>query len=341
MFRRKKEKKVISKSRRIVSYLLWSIPIIIALVIFIISKQSYKSSSGVEFGFTFSNMYAEELGLDWQETYIAMLDDLGVRLFRIPVYWNRVEKEQNKYDWSEIDWQLEQAKKYDAKIILAVGRRLPRWPECHDPIWLSETDNFEGKLFTYITNTVNRYKDNPNIIAWQVENEPFLAFFGECPELDASLLEREVDLVRSLDSRPIMVTESGELSWWQDGGRLADIVGVSIYKNTWNDFVGFSNYALPPAFYYYKARLVEKNYSNTKVIASELQTEAWTPVPITSFPVEKQLESIDLDKIKKNVQFAEDTGFDRILLWGAEWWYWLKEVHNRPEIWNYGKTLFK
>ncbi len=341
MLGRKREKKVISKRRRIVSYILWSIPIIIALVVFTISKQSYKSPNGVEFGFTFSNMYAEELGLDWQETYTAMLDDLGVRLFRIPVYWNRVEKQQNKYDWSEIDWQVEQAQKRDAKIILAVGRRLPRWPECHDPKWLSETDNFEQDLFEYLTLTVNRYKDYDNIIAWQVENEPFLAFFGECPELDISLLEREIALVKSLDnSRPIMVTESGELSWWQDGGRLADIVGVSIYENTWNDFVGSSNYALPPAFYYYKARLVENNYPNTKVIASELQAEAWTPVPMTSFPLSEQMKSVDLNRVKQNVKFAEDTGFDRILLWGAEWWYWLKKVHNRPEIWNYGKTLF-
>ena len=31
----------------------------------------------INFGITFSNIYAEELELDWKETYIAILDDLG------------------------------------------------------------------------------------------------------------------------------------------------------------------------------------------------------------------------------------------------------------------------
>ncbi len=340
IFGHNKEKQKTIK-QRVWSYILWSIPIFLALILFIISKQTYKISGDVEFGFTFSNMYAEELGLDWQETYTAVLDDLGVRLFRIPVYWNRVEKDLGKYDWSEIDWQLEEAKKYDTEIILAVGRRLPRWPECHDPIWLSEVDDFEAELFKYITATIERYKNNSSIIAWQVENEPFLTFFGHCPELDVALLEREINLVRSLDNRPIMITESGELSWWQSGGQVADIVGVSIYENTWNDFLGSSNYPLPPAFYYYKSRLVKNRYPGTIFLVSELQTEAWTPVPMTSFPIDKQMQSIDLDKIKKNVQFAENIGMDKILLWGVEWWYWLKEVHNMPDIWDYGKILFR
>ena len=40
-----------------------------------------------------------------------------------------------------------------------------------------------------ITETINRYKDNQAIKAWQVENEPFLKGFGECPKLDKEFLD--------------------------------------------------------------------------------------------------------------------------------------------------------
>lgn len=325
------------------SVLIYSVSVLIIVVafgFFIFAKKTFTSPTGTTFGFTFSTMYAEELGLDWRQTYLAMLDDLGVRLFRIPVYWNRVESVQNKYDWSEIDWQLAEADTRDAKIILAVGRRLPRWPECHDPAWVPEAD-LEAELLAYITATVERYREHPQIIAWQVENEPFLGIFGECPVLDEELLQKEIALVRSLDpTRPIMVTESGELSSWKHGARLADIVGVSMYENTWNEIWGYFNYPLPPGFYFYKKNNIEHTFPKTKVISSELQAEPWTPVPMLEFPVDKQFESIDLAKVQRNVAFAQNTGFDTVLLWGAEWWYWLKMTQNHPEIWEFGKSLF-
>jgi len=27
-------------------------------------------------------------------------------------------------------------------------------------------------------------------------------------------------------------------------------------------------------------------------------------------------------------------------LWGGEWWYWMKEKQNQPEIWQEAKKLF-
>src|SRR3989344_8838150 len=87
------------------------------------------------YGVTFSTLQAEQLGLDWQSVYIAMLDDLKVRDIRIPAYWQRVEPKKDTYDWSELDFQITEARARDAHVILAVGRRLPRWPECHIPDW--------------------------------------------------------------------------------------------------------------------------------------------------------------------------------------------------------------
>lgn len=88
------------------------------------------------FGTTFSSFYAELFGLDWQKAYTAIFEDLGIKKVRLPAYWNEIEKSENEYDFSRLDWQIKEAEKHNAEIILAVGLKLPRWTECHEPDWL-------------------------------------------------------------------------------------------------------------------------------------------------------------------------------------------------------------
>ena len=70
---------------------------------------------------------------------------------------------------------IEEAEKRGVKIILAVGRRLPRWPECHLPDWLKhESDEVQKEnMLPMLKEVVTHYKDYESIVAWQVENEPF------------------------------------------------------------------------------------------------------------------------------------------------------------------------
>lgn len=329
--------------RKIFINFLWFLPVILFIGLTPLLLKDFSQTNGPDLGFTFSSSYSEELGLDWREVYAALLEDMKVKNLRLPVYWNRIEKVRGDYDFSEIDWQVKKAEENNVKLILAVGRRLPRWPECHDPVWLAGLDenNFEQSILAFVEKTVNRYKSSSAIAYWQVENEPFLSVFGECPKLNEDLLKKEIELVRRLDdSRPIVVTESGELSSWFRGGRLADIVGVSIYKVTWNNFWGYFYYPIPPAFYYYKTKLVQKYAEVEDVFSTELQVEPWTSVPITSVALTEQFESMDLERVKSNVLFAKQTGFSQVYLWGAEWWYWLKVKYDHPEFWDYGKELF-
>ncbi len=322
---------------------LWFLPIIILLVVLPFVFKDFESEDGsLEFGYTFSTKYAEELGLDWAAVYIAALNDFSPKYIRIPAYWDRVEPINNIYDWSELDFMLDEALNNDTKVLLAIGRRLPRWPECHDPHWLPGVADevFERELFEYVETAVLRYRDHPAVVAWQVENEPFLAVFGECPPLDQVLLQQEIALVRDLDERDIVVTESGELSSWFDGGALADVVGVSMYKVTWNAILGYFYYPIPPAFYYYKTKAIEKYAPARTVISTELQVEPWTPEPIATTPLREQFRSMDLDQVKSNIAFARKTGFSQVLIWGIEWWYWLKVEHNNATFWEYGKTIF-
>ena len=169
------------------------------------------------FGVTYSARNAEDFGMSRTSVFTEILDDLKVRHIRLPVYWTEVEKENDKYDFSEIDWQLREAEKRGAEIILAVGRKLPRWPECFVPEWVSakKDRNFEEtELFDYIETTVERYKNNPALKIWQVENEPFLPFGRECSLFGDKVLEREIAIVKKIDgAHPVLITDSGELSF--------------------------------------------------------------------------------------------------------------------------------
>ena len=56
--------------------------------------------------------------------------------------------------------------------------------------------------------------------------------------------------------------------------------------------------------------------------------------------LEEQFKSMNLDRLKKNIIFAEKTGMPRAYLWGAEWWLWL-ESRGARDFSDYVKELKK
>ncbi len=325
--------------------LFWASFFLVIIGAFFIFITDFSFGGNPQWGITFSPSYATDLGLNWQKAYLAILDDLKVENIRLSAYWDEIEKTKDQYDFSRLDFQINEATRRDTKIILAIGRRLPRWPECHDPAWLSSltAEQTNAKLSDLIKKVVNRYKDNKNIIFWQVENEPMFAWFGLCPTPDENLLKSEVALVRSLDaSRSIIVTDSGELSTWRKAAKYPDILGTTLYRIVWNKSTGFFSYwFLPPAFYHYKAVITEFFHPNIKsFFVMELQMEPWTmgkPMAQLS-PAEQQL-SFNLQRFQTNVSYAKKTGFSQVYLWGVEYWYWLKE-QGQPKIWQEAKKLW-
>ena len=190
--------------------------IIATVFIYVVFKLDFTPKQEVAQGVTFSIKYAKELELDWRQTYLAILDDLKVNHIRLIAYWDDIETVRDKFDYSDLDWQVAEADKRGVNIMLAVGRRMPRWPECHDPEWLEDLapEAIKVHQLEFLRATILRYKNFASIKSWQVENEPLFALFGECPLPNKNFLKQEVDLVRGLDSRPVVVTDSGELSHW-------------------------------------------------------------------------------------------------------------------------------
>lgn len=300
--------------------------------------------ANIVYGMSFNTMYANELGLDWREVYDAILDDLGVRHLRLAAHWPMVEPEQGVYNFTELDYQIARAEEVGADVIFAVGRRLPRWPECHVPEWGTNLawEDQKAEIREYLEVVVERYKDSPSIIYWQVENEPYLEVFAKehCNELDEEFLIEEIEMVRKLDpTRPILVTDSGNLGLWANAYKHGDAFGTSVYVYFWNPELGQFRTVLPPWFYRLKEGFIALIYGDKPTYLIELSAEPWLLEPVVNVDVETQYSRMDLDKIKEILDYARDTRYERQYLWGAEWWYWLKlKGHN--EIWDFGKELY-
>ena len=296
-------------------------------------------------GANFSQKQAEALGMDLRKTYLALLDDLGVRNLKLATYWNLIEKEETKYNFDDLDWQINEAEKRNVKLLLVVGMKTPRWPECHIPEWaegLSKEDQ-RSRILGFLEAVVQRYRGRASVWAWQVENEPFFPF-GECPEgvLDKNFLKKEAELVRSLDAqRPVTISDSGEFSLWIRAAKLGDVVGITMYKKVWfSKIKKHITYFFPAIFYHRKAEIIKRIF-NREVIGVELQTEPWCPTYLLSdCPAEEQQKTMNLKQFQDNIEFAKNTGLSRHYLWGAEWWYWMKEKQNQPAIWEESQKLF-
>ena len=326
-------------------FLLIIIICLICLAVYMFTGQAEKSEN-IDFGVTFSQVFAEQMELDWKEAYTAALDELNVKKFRLIAYWQKIEPNPGEYMFDDLDWQINEAGKRDAQVILAIGRKLPRWPECHIPEWARELDESEQqeKLLSLLTQIVNHYQDNQTIKIWQVENEPFLMGFGECPELDKEFLKKEISLVRELDSkkRPILMTASGELSLWTQPALIGDVFGTTLYRIVWSDLLQkHVEYPIPAVFYYKRAKLVRWLTGIEKTIIIELQAEPWSHLMIYENTLEEQFKTMDLERFKEIIDYTYETGFDEAYLWGVEWWYWIKENYNIDTYWLEAQKLWK
>jgi hypothetical protein len=307
--------------------------------------KTHPPAGNIKYGITFSQLAAEHLNLDWKKTYLGILDGLNVKYLRLGSYWTVIEKAEGQYDFEDTDFLIKEAEKRNAQVVLTLGVKQPRWPECHIPTWarqLSKEDR-QGKVLNLIQAVVERYKNSRAIYAWQVENEPFLYPFGEdCYPPDINFLKQEIAQVRALDNRPIIISDSGELTSWNRQMALSDIFGTTLYRTVWNPVTHYFRYPVTPGFYSLKSDFFRYFFgpNNQKTIILELQSEPWIPDnnPVTT-PFEEQVKIFPVSEMEETVDFANDTGFDEIYLWGGEWWYFMKEK-GYPQYWDYAKTLF-
>ncbi len=291
-------------------------------------------------GVTFSTKYARELSLEPREVYLAMLDDLQVKKIRLPVYWDEVETAEGVFDFKNYDWLINEGENRKVQFILVLGRRSPRWPECHTPNWAQTLDTtaIQQAELESLAKQIDHFRQFSSIKAWQVQNEFYFKWFGICPETDDQFLQKQLALLKSKDTRPVVMTDSGEFSLWSQVGKRADIVGTTMYRVAWNKYLGYLYSAWPAWNYQLKSKLIHKNYS--QMIVAELQAEPWPAdfghVKDQTFQQAEQ--SFNLAQLETNSELARRTHFAESYFWGVEWWYWMKQK-GQPEYWELAKKI--
>ena len=301
----------------------------------------------ITWGITFSSKFSSQLGLDWKENFNAVIRELRPKRLRLAAYWDEIEPMRGTYNFTDLDWQMQRAREERIAVILAVGMRVPRWPECHLPQWTYElnAESREDAVRGFVAAMVGRYHQHPALAVWQVENEPFLSF-GVCPERPAGFLTQEIALVRALDSaHPILVTDSGEFGSWYESARSGDMFGTTMYRKVYppsiGHLVGIIEYPIGPSFFLLKEKIIRALLGDQQkpFIVVELQGEPWGKFELPKLSYDEHISIFTPDYFKETIEYAKQTGFSEYYLWGAEWWYFAKEKHNNNEYWNIAGNL--
>lgn len=285
-----------------------------------------------KYGVSFSLKQCRNFGLDPHAT-LDWLIAQGWRRFRLMSYWDLHEPSPGKYNFDELDWQLETIAKAGGTVTLALGAKQPRWPEYHWPGWalkLSKPERDQA-LLMYLEQVIKRYKHHKVIISYQLENEALLQGFGEHIEIDRQRLRREFSLVSHIDpNRPILISTSN--GWGIPLRRpLPRMVGFSFYPIMFQKG-GYRRTVQQPWLHRLR-KLIIRLVLRRQVFVHELQCEPWGPTAIWKMPAEEQAKSMSISQIRQNIAAAQKIGAYPIDLWGGEWWYW-RDLQGDETIWQ-------
>ena len=135
--------------------------------------------------------YPEQWNINMLEEDLKNIKEMGSNVIRIGEFaWHLMEREEGKYDFSFFDYVIEKAREYDLKIIFGTPTAtIPAWLIKKYPDMLLEYEPgrkisyggrhtncynhpmFEKYANNITTKLVEHYKDEKNIIAWQMDNE--------------------------------------------------------------------------------------------------------------------------------------------------------------------------
>ena len=174
-------------------------------------------------GFSFSPRTAAYLGEDPALALRDLMDELAPDLVRLPVYWDSVEAKRGTFDFTETDQLLKVVEGYNrkanvrpARVVLIVGMRNMGYPELYVPTWVpiaerepAATMASDPEYTRYLRAAFTHYHPNPLLYTWQLENEPLDKVpteAGADVSISGDVLQDELEVLRSIDSRPAVIT---------------------------------------------------------------------------------------------------------------------------------------
>ena len=299
-------------------------------------------------GTTFSQLQCGYMGLDYQQTFREICA-LGFDRIRLCSYWNEIEPIDNQFDFTRLDWLLEQSDRAGIEVILTVGMKAPRWPEFHFPDWVKAKYDTSGhpepvdrmaeladRGLRFTQTVVNHTRQSSAVKYWQVENEPFTRLDITAGRfLSYDFVRREVELVRSLmlPGQKLAMTNAISLPQgnlkeddraFQESINLADAVGINVYTRV---PAGNSPFYLQPFPIYWRKlqnwqqQLVDRD---REAWVAEAQAEPWEPNQLVAT---NKLEhpSSSPRQATQLVSTLSKLGYGTVMLWGCEYWYWQKQ----------------
>ena len=162
--------------------------------------------------------------------------------------------------------------------------------------------------------------------------------FGICPDHSRWRLIDEYNYVKSLDQNtPVIISRSNNWIGLPLGDPRPDEFGISVYKRVWDKNIVKRYFEYPlPAWFYASLAGGAEIITGKDMIIHELQAEAWLPegMDMATVPIAEIEKSLSPKRLKDRIAYAEATGMRDIYLWGPEWWLFLKEKRNYPDLWD-------
>jgi hypothetical protein len=315
--------------------------------------------SPVQVGTSFSPQRAAYLGLDYRSAF-KRLEALHFRVIRLSAYWDQIDQD----GYGQLDWLMTEARRTGQPVALTVGMKALGWPEFFIPASVmpaaglsqgqdvASDTSLRDATMSFVEDTVLRYHDNPALIAWQIENEPFNRAGPQRLWIDAEFLRDEITSVRQLDGhhRPLIVNvfshfnlvfdqasarQGFDLRQWlgfeadsaeKDGLSVlnqGDVLGLDVYTAIGYRFLGQDHMSNADSDWPDRlARvrdLVRKQGKQAWI--TEAQAEPWEPAA-NSYAAPKSTSPQAIRSIFANLK---DAGFSTILFWGSEYWLWRQD----------------
>lgn len=314
-------------------------------------------------GTTFSPLQCYYLGLDYRAAFQEICQ-LGLDRIRLGAYWNDIEKSPGVFDFTTLDWLLEEAHRHNITVAVAVGMKVPRWPEFHFPQWVSDRhDTGAGDRaldvrspgvaelsLKFVDAVVNHCRYAPAIQYWQVENEPFTRLeIAGGRFLSPQFVKQEIALVRSSlwRSQKILLTNaihlpspklSEDLPAFQDSLEMADAVGFNVYTKVPAGNSGA--YLEPQPDFWNQLQTWQKDLtrSGREAWIAEAQAEPWEPQKLVATD-KFEYPSASPHRMKNLVDTLARANYSTVLLWGCEYWYWQKTQGRNLWWWTVQEML--
>jgi len=328
----------------------------------------------VQVGISFSPQRAAYLGLDYQSAF-TRLEALHFRVIRLSAYWDQIDAD----GYTQLDWLMSEARRAGQPVALTVGMKALGWPEFFIPAsvmpaaGLSQGEDvaadssLRASTLAFVDDTVLRYRDNPSLIAWQIENEPFNRAGPQRLWIDAEFLRDEITRVRQLDNhhRQLIVNafshfnlvfdqasarQGFDLRQWlgfeadsaeRDGLSVlnkGDILGLDVYTAIGYSFLGQDHMSNADGDWPDRlARVRDLVRSQGKQAwITEAQAEPWESAANSN----ADPKSTSPQAIRSIFANLKDAGFSTILFWGSEYWLW-RQDQGDPRWIDTVKTILR